>query len=60
VPVFTARPDLVRAGLAFMVDHVVKGDLRARVAAQLPLAEAAQAHQMLEDRQVIGAIALTP
>jgi NADPH:quinone reductase len=60
VPVFTARPDLVRAGLAFMVDHVVKGDLRARVAAQLPLAEAAKAHQMLEDRQVIGAIALTP
>jgi len=60
VPVFTAKPNLVRAGLAFMVDHVTKGNLKARVAAQLPLGEAAKAHQMLEDRQVVGAIALKP
>jgi NADPH2:quinone reductase len=60
VPVFTARPDLVRAGLEFMVHHVMKGNLRTQVAAQLPLREAAKAHQMLEDRQVVGAVVLKP
>jgi NADPH:quinone reductase len=60
VPVFMARPDLVRAGLEFMVEHVSKGDLRAQVAAELPLREAARAQQLLEDRQVVGAVVLKP
>jgi NADPH:quinone reductase len=60
VPVFMERPDLVRAGLTFMVEHVVKGDLRAQVGAELPLREAARAQQMLEDQQIVGAVVLKP
>jgi NADPH2:quinone reductase len=59
-PVLMARPEMIRVGLKFMVEHVVKGNLQARVAARLPLHEAARAHQMLEDRQVVGAIVLQP
>lgn len=60
MPVFLARPDLLRAGLTFLVEHVVKGNLRATVAAQLPLQEASKAHRLLEDRQAIGAVVLRP
>jgi NADPH2:quinone reductase len=60
LPVFLVRPDLVREGLKFMVDHVVKGDLHAQVAAELPLQQAGKTQQMLEDRQVVGAIVLRP
>jgi NADPH:quinone reductase len=60
VPVFMERPELVRAGLEFMVEHVVKGDLRAQIAAELPLREAARAQQLLEDRQAVGAVVLKP
>ena len=35
------------------------GQLKPVVGAQLPLAEAAQAHQLLEDRQVFGKVVLT-
>lgn len=60
LPVFTARPELIREGLSFLVEHALKGDLRAQVAVELPLAEAARAQQMLEDRAVTGAIVLRP
>jgi NADPH:quinone reductase len=60
MPVFTARPDILHAGLTFLVEQVVKGNLRAPIAAQLPLHEAAKAHQMLEDRQVVGSVVLRP
>jgi NADPH:quinone reductase len=42
LPVFFARPELVREGLRFIVDHVVKGDLKAQVAAELPLDQSAR------------------
>jgi NADPH:quinone reductase len=60
VPFFYSQPDIVREALTFMVDHCQRGELRAKVDAQLPLAEAAKAQQMLEDRAVTGAIVLTP
>jgi NADPH:quinone reductase len=60
MPVFLTRPDLMRDGLKFLVDHVVKGDLHAQVAAELPLQQAGKAQQMLEDRQAVGAIVLRP
>jgi NADPH:quinone reductase len=60
MPVYTARPDLLRQGLSFLVEHVANGALRAPVAAQLPLHEAAKAHQMLEDRKVVGSVVLRP
>jgi NADPH2:quinone reductase len=60
VPFFYAHPDIVREALRFMVEHCQIGDLTAKVDAQLPLAEAAKAQQMLEDRAVTGGIVLKP
>lgn len=58
LPVFHARSDLMQAGLAFLVDNVANGKLSLKIAAALPLEDAASAHQMLEDRGVVGAIVL--
>jgi len=60
VPVFMSRPELIRAGLAFMVEHVAKGDLRAQIGGEFPLRDAPRAQQLLEDRQAVGAIVLQP
>jgi NADPH:quinone reductase len=60
VPVFTSRPGLVREGLAFLVEQARQGNLRLPIAAELPLSDAGKAQQMLEDRQVTGAIVLRP
>jgi NADPH2:quinone reductase len=60
VPVFFAQPDLIRAGLQFLVDHVAEGRIRAQVSTVIPLKEAGVAHQMLEERRVIGTVILDP
>jgi NADPH2:quinone reductase len=60
MPVFHSRPDLMKQGLRFLVDNVAKGALHLQIAEQLSLSDAAKAHQMLEDRKVIGAIVLRP
>lgn len=58
LPVFHARSDLMQEGLAFLVDNVANGKLSLKIAATLPLEDAAKAHQMLEDRSVVGAVVL--
>jgi NADPH2:quinone reductase len=60
LPVFHARPDLIQEGLAFLVENVANGKLGLKIAATLPLEDAAKAQQMLEDRSVVGAIVLRP
>jgi NADPH2:quinone reductase len=60
MPVFHSRPDLMKEGLQFLIDNVAKGTIHLQIAEQLPLSDAAKAHQMLEDRKVIGAIVLRP
>jgi NADPH:quinone reductase len=60
LPFIYSRPDIIREGLSFMVEHCRIGDLTAKVDAQLPLAEAGKAQQMLEDRKVTGAVVLKP
>jgi NADPH2:quinone reductase len=60
MPVFHARPDLMQKGLAFLVDNVANGKLSLKIAATLPLEDAAKAHRMLERRSVVGAIVLRP
>jgi NADPH:quinone reductase len=60
VPVFMSRPDLVRKGLKFMVEHVAAGDLKMRIDWELPLNQAAEAQKLLEDRKVTGAVVLRP
>jgi NADPH2:quinone reductase len=60
MPVFAGRPELIRKGLKFLVEQVVRGDLKMRISEQLPLSEANKAHQMLEDQKVTGAVVLRP
>jgi NADPH:quinone reductase-like Zn-dependent oxidoreductase len=55
-----SRPDLVRKGLKFMVEHVAAGDLKMRIDWELPLNQAAEAQKLLEDRKVTGAVVLRP
>lgn len=43
-----------------LFEKMLDGKLRVRIAATFPLSEGAQAHRMLENRQTIGKIVLTP
>lgn len=47
-----------RADLLF--EQMLAGKLQVRIAATFPLSEGTQAHRMLEERQTIGKIVLTP
>ena len=49
-----------RADIAELTGLFLTGRLRATTETTLPLAEVAQAHQLLEDRAVIGRLLLTP
>ena len=60
LPVFNAKPELVRQGMQYLVDQAVHGKLRAQVSAILPLSQTAEAHRLLEERQVVGAVVLDP
>jgi NADPH2:quinone reductase len=60
LPVFNARPELIRQGMECLVELATKGKLQARVSAVLPLNQTAEAHRLLEERQVVGAIVLDP
>jgi putative intracellular protease/amidase len=60
LPIFIQKPDLIRSGLEFLVEHAVSGRLKAKVAETLPLSETAEAHRALEERRVTGIIVLDP
>jgi len=60
LPVFFQKPELIRQGLKFLVDHALDGTLRAQVAQVLPLSQTAEAHRLLEERKVTGIIVLDP
>jgi NADPH2:quinone reductase len=49
-----------RSRAAELFDWVRSGALAVEVAARFPLAEGAQAHALLESRQVIGKVLLVP
>jgi NADPH:quinone reductase-like Zn-dependent oxidoreductase len=55
-----ADPEAVRAGLTELTGWFGSGELRAVTGATLPLAEVSRAHQMLEDRSVLGRLLLVP
>jgi NADPH2:quinone reductase len=55
-----ADPEAVRAGLAELTGWFGTGKLRAVTGTTLPLAEVSRAHQMLEDRSVLGRLLLVP
>ncbi|KAA2267030.1 zinc-binding dehydrogenase [Solihabitans fulvus] len=54
------RPDLVDDGIREVLGHVAAGRLRAAVHARLPLADAAEAHRILESRTQLGRVVLVP
>jgi NADPH:quinone reductase len=58
LPVFMERPDLIGAGLRFLVEHVLDGKVRANIASVLPLSNTAEAHLMLEERRATGIVLL--
>jgi NADPH2:quinone reductase len=55
-----ADPEAVRAGIAGLTGWFGSGELRAVTGARLPLAEVSRAHQMLEERSVLGRLLLVP
>jgi NADPH:quinone reductase len=58
LPVFLARPKLIREGMEFLVKATVEGKLRPSIARVLPLSETAEGHRLLEDREIQGTIIL--
>jgi NADPH:quinone reductase len=60
MPVFHSRPDLMKAGLDFLVKYVAQGKLDLRIGKSLPLSEAEAAHRLIEERKVVGAVVLRP
>lgn len=55
-----ARPAAARAEVADLVEHATAGRLQVAVQDTVPLAEAARAHQLLEDRSRVGRVLLVP
>jgi len=49
-----------RAGMRALIDMLAAGKLHPRIHARVPLAEAAQAHEMLESGEVLGKLLLKP
>ncbi|MFH8381744.1 zinc-binding alcohol dehydrogenase family protein [Kitasatospora sp. NPDC018058] len=55
-----ARPELARRDIEESAEHFASGRLRTAVHTRLPLAEAATAHRLLEERSQLGRILLLP
>ncbi|HUZ22981.1 MAG TPA: zinc-binding dehydrogenase [Streptosporangiaceae bacterium] len=55
-----ARPDQVRQAMTEVAGHAAEGRLRAAVQGTFPLAEAARAHALLEDRSRLGGCSSCP
>jgi len=60
LPVYFARPELIRKGMEEMVERFTNGSILAHVAAVLPLSQVSEAHRLLEERAISGAIVLDP
>jgi len=54
------RPDPVRKTMATVIDLLVSEKIEVSVDRCLPLEQAAQAHQLLEDRKALGKVVLVP
>jgi NADPH:quinone reductase-like Zn-dependent oxidoreductase len=57
---FGLRPQQAVAALAELIGHVASGAVKVQVGEILPLAEAEQAHRLLEARAVAGKVVLVP
>jgi NADPH2:quinone reductase len=57
---FDNRPDIRAATMKALLGHLAAGEIRPLIYDRLPLAQAARAHEMLENGQAIGKILLKP
>jgi len=57
---YTRTPDQLRALAGSLFGHIERGDLKVRIGARYPLAEARQAHEDLEARKTTGKLLLIP
>ena len=55
-----ARPEVYRQDLAAVLAAVAEGAIKPLIGATMPLSQAVEAHQMLEQARVAGKIVLTP
>jgi NADPH2:quinone reductase len=60
LPVFFAKPQLIREAMSLLVSRALDGTLKTHVDRTLPLNRPSEAHQLLEERRVTGAIVLDP
>ncbi|MGF6227172.1 NADPH2:quinone reductase [Inquilinus ginsengisoli] len=60
LPSFFQRPELIQRALRFLADGMANGSIKANVAAVLPLSRTADAHGLLERREVQGIVVLDP
>lgn len=51
---------VLQPALAQLADYVVNGRLRIQMGLELPLAQAAEAHRLIENRMTTGKVALLP
>lgn len=58
LPAFLQKPDLIHAGLQYLVDETAQGKLKPVIDRVLSLNDAVEAHRLLEDREVQGTILL--
>ena len=58
LPVFLAKPALIRTGMEFLVKATLEEKLRPSIARVVPLSQTAEAHRLLEDREIQGTILL--
>jgi len=56
----TRTPELLRARAAAVFDLIERGELKVRIGARYPLADARQAHEDLEARRTTGKLLLVP
>ena len=54
------RPDLVKAATEEIMSLWAEGAVRPVVGATFPLAEAADAHRLIEERRSVGKVVLVP
>ena len=54
------RPDIVAAAAVELVNLWASGAIKPVVGAEFPLADAADAHRLIEDRKLMGKVVLVP
>ncbi len=54
-----ARPQALRPSVEAVLGYLLRGELRLQIGARFPLAQAAQAHRLVENGQSVGKVLLT-